>query len=226
MKRAALATLAIAAAAHAQTGEWVIQVDYEPGSGGVVSPAHPTATVRILAGFTGAPSFAGGDGDLLATDGHWGLNPLIPDPPPFGRTAGTLDVLLPVGNPPGRPPPGMSGGFPVGSDVEFFVFGLIAFTYVPPLPSPMPLWEAVWTTDSFSPRTAKLRTDNTDGFYLYDQWAKAFKVTPTHGSAQIRIVPSPATALTGAAWAVLVCALRRRPRRDRAVAGTALEKST
>jgi hypothetical protein len=193
---ATLAHLAVVAAAGAQmSGHWVVQVEYEPGSGGSVSPAHPTATVRILAGFTGAFAFAGGDGDLLASDGQW------------------VNLrLLDVGDPPGPPPPGTTPGSVVGSDVKGFVFGQIFFPlgWPPSTANPIPLWEGVWTTPSFSPRDVRLETANSDRFSLYDISAKSHPVNPTHGSAQIRVVPAPGAALLGATALLLSTARRRR----------------
>jgi hypothetical protein len=184
---ATLAHLAVVAAASGQmTGEWIVDVQYEPGSGGVVSPAHPTATVRILAGFTHAHAFAGGDGDLLADDGQW------------------LSLrLLGVGHP---PPPGLTPGTVVGSNVEGFIFGQVSFP--PSTANPIPLWEGVWTTSEFSVRSWEFRTANTARFSLWDATGKPHAVTPTHGSAQIRIIPAPGTLALYAAAAV--AAIRKR----------------
>jgi hypothetical protein len=191
---ATLSHIAIAAGAGAQmTAEWIVRVEYEPGSGGIVSPAHPTATVRILAGFTNAYAFAGGDGDLLASDGQW------------------LSIrLLDVYDPPGPPPPGTSPGTPVGSNIEQFIFAQIVFTVfvLPSGANPIPLWEGVWTTADFSARRVELETANTTRFSLYDQTGKANPITPAHGMAQIDIVPAPGTLALYAAAAL--AAIRRR----------------
>jgi hypothetical protein len=195
-----IALAGAAAVAGAQmTGHWAIQIEYEPGSGGVVSPAHPTATVRILAGFTGAHAFAGGNGNLLADDGEW------------------LSLrLLDVYDPPHPPPPGTTPGTPKGSNVERFVLGQPGTMPVfnPSTANPIPLWEGAWTTTDFTERATPLRTDNTAHFSLYDASGRSIPVTPTHGSAAIRVVPSPGAALFGASALFLYTA--RRSRRARA----------
>jgi hypothetical protein len=188
-----LAVAGLAAAASAQSGGYVVQVEYEAGSGGVVSPTHPTATVRILGEFANAHAFAGGDGDLVAGDGSWS-----------GLT------LLDVGDPLGPPPPGTSAGTAVGSTVELFVFGQIFFPPVinPSLANPIPLWEGTWTTNDFTARGVSVETANVARFSLYDATGKSIPITATMGGDRINVVPTPSSlALLGLGGLV---ALRRR----------------
>lgn len=185
-----LAVAGMATAASAQTGGWVIDV-----SGGPVSPSNPSATVQILAEFTGAFAFAAGDGDLQAGDGGW-----------------SAIAMLPVGDPLGPPPPGTTAGTIADPNVNGYLLGQIMFLPAGILPStanPIPLWEGTWSTGDFTPRNVDLNTANTSQFLLYDTAGRSVPISaPTMGAGVITVVPEPATlALLGLAGLV---AVRRR----------------
>jgi hypothetical protein len=185
------AAAVLPAQAWAQGWGWQLQIQYLPGSGGVVSPEHPEATVRLLAWFQGSHNmhpiaFLGGDGDVLADEGMW-------------TDARLLDVHVP----PTPPPSGTSAGTIVGDRVELFILGQIHY---PPAiqanrDNPIALWEGTWTTGDFTPRDVGIRTANTDRYNWYytgpTPWFPA-----EHGSASVAVVPTPgaaaALALAGA----------------------------
>jgi hypothetical protein len=196
------ASLALAAAdarAQGQRGGWAFEVEYMSGSGGVVSPAFPEATVRLLAWFNPPQVFSGGEADVVASDGLW------------------TDVrLLEVGYPfPGPPPPGTAPGTIQGSFVRGILMGQIAWCGITGCPQPMPrwpLWEGTWRAEGFNPRDVELITENSRRLSYVDPFSQqTFPVTAFTGSGQVRVVPSPGPA--GLLVLAGLPALRRRGRR-------------
>jgi hypothetical protein len=200
LKHAAWAAACAAAwtvAANGQLrGGWMLEVEYMPGSGGVVSPAFPEATVTLLAWFENAYAFAGGDGDIVADDGTW-------------KNIHYLEVQ----DPPQPPPPG-TPPYVNGSRLELFIVGQIMYLPViyPSTANPIPLMEATWYTGDFTPRLVGLVTENTARFSVYDQTGRSWPIDPAtlgHGSAPIKVVPTPPAAAGLAAALVLVLSRRR-----------------
>jgi hypothetical protein len=198
MTRAVLAAGAVALAAGNAAGQangWILEVEYMPGSGGVVSPAFPEATVRLLAKFDAGLyfAFAGGDGDVVAQEGTWS------------------DLrLLDVQDPPAPQPPGTTAGLVVGSRVELYIVGQLWFppAIMPSTANPIPLWEGVWSTEDFSTRSVGVETGSHARFAGYGPHAPPvppWLIEP--GSASIAVVPAPGA---GVAFGVLgLLSLRR-----------------
>jgi MYXO-CTERM domain-containing protein len=193
------AALALAAAeARGQQGGWAFEVEYMPGSGGVVSPAFPEATVRLLAWFDPPQVLVGGEADVVASDGLW------------------ADVrLLEIGDPPRPQPPGTTPGTIEGNAVRGILAGQVAICGTVGCPRPLPrwpLWEGTWRVEDFRPRSVDLITENTDRFAYFDPATqKSVPLTATPGSGQVRVVPSPGPA--GLLVLAGLPALQRRGRR-------------
>jgi hypothetical protein len=198
------AFLALAAAdarAQGQRGGWAFEVQYMPGSGGVVSPAFPEATVRLLAWFDPPQVAHGGDADIVASDGLW-----------------TNARLLDVGNPMGPQPPGTSPGTIHGPAVRGVITGQLGWCGVAGCPQPReftPFWEGTWRAEDFSPRNVEMVTENTTRFAYYDYRTHPPTSVPLPaipGSGQIRVVPAPGAALVMAGALAGVLGARRRAR--------------
>lgn len=162
-----------------ETGGWMIEVIGAP-----VSPTHPTTTVRVSARFpTELWAFFGSRFDIVGSD-------------PTGLF---FDIMIPA--PLGPLPPGSYGcfaqrpGIPIAGGIDTATFAQlngIAGCIGDPT-NPLPVWEARWTTDDFTPRTVRLETAKTHEFYVYlaQNWTPTVDLVATnqfrHGSAFIEV---------------------------------------
>ena len=184
----ALVLSAVVCAAQAQEAyEWHIEVSNH------ISPANPRATISVLAGFPATEyAFAGALFQLRATEPGWS-DPRVLLPPP--RNPGVIN----------------------GANITGITAGQIHF---PPVvigdpTNPLPVFEAEWHTNDFTPRWVDVNTFTT----RYDVYPSALNSTAEwrfhlliEGHARIRIVPAPsALALLGLA----AVTRRRRPRSER-----------
>ncbi len=174
-------------AVNAQTAyEWHIRLSNH------ISPANPQVTIRLEAGFPAWEyAFAASLFQIRASEPGWTDHRVIL-PPPANR--GTIN----------------------GSAITGITAGQIHF---PPViladpTNPLPVFEAVWRTDDFTPRWVDVDTLST----RYDIYLSALNSTAEwrghalrEGYARIRVVPSPsAVAVLGLG---LAAAQRRRPKR-------------
>ena len=172
--------------------------------GGPVSPHNPSVTVKIFASFPNQYwAFGNTFYDLASTD-------------PSGEFSGvTKPTASGIGLPPGpcsEPwflgTPDGSGGLTELAAFQFNAVGCAARTT-----NPIQIWEATWSTQTFTNRTVLLSTVNVLTFNVYsdhNQSLPNIKLTPNlfePGEATIQVVPAPsAVALLAAA----ACSMRRR----------------
>ena len=197
---ACLATATGAAAQPGPMGGWLIEV-----IGGPVSPSNPSTTIRVSAYFPShLHGFYGGRFDLVGSDPTGAMSnfflpaPLGPLPPgPHGCIG--LIVL---------------GAVPGGYRFSFLQEGIVGC--FPHPANPLPILEAQWTTNDFTPRVVDLETRNTPGFLVWvnhnGTWTDLIPLNQfRHGSAVIQVIPAPggAALLLAASGAVM---LRRRRR--------------
>ncbi len=182
----------------AQTGPaggWLVEV-----IGGRVTPQNPSATIRVSAYFPSHfQAFHAGRLDLIGTD----------------QSAVFSDFMIPAPLGP-RPPGGGYGCFgmivggTVPGGVERISFAQLGIVGCLPHPAnPLPIFEAQWTTDDFTPRVVDIETRNTDVFRVWvdtnGNWIDLIPINQFHhGSAVIQVIPTPggAAVLLGAGLAV------------------------
>lgn len=156
--------------------------------GGPVSPHNPSVTVKIFASF---PSqfwaFGSTFYDLASTD-------------PSGEFSGmTKPTASGVGLPPG---PCSEPWFPGTPDGTGGLTGLHAFQFnavgcLARTTNPIQIWEATWSTQTFTNRTVLLSTVNVAQFTVYtdsNQSIPNIVLTPNlfvPGETTIQVVPAP-----------------------------------
>ena len=187
------------------TGGWLIEVIGDP-----VSPANPSTTVRISAAFPAHMwAYAASRFDLVEDD-------------PSGRFGG---IHLPA--PLGPLPPGNYGCFGMyfdrlapGAVIDVVSGQLNIVGCIAHPANPLPMFEAVWTTDDFTPRQVRLETSNTPYFNVFPDPAATLNTVDLvatqqfrHGSAVIQVIPAPAGATTVLVGLSLAGGRRRRPHR-------------
>ncbi len=170
--------------AWAQQG-WHIELDRT-----TLTPAHPTVTIRLSAGYPtqGYIAFAAALLALHATEPGWS-NPV---------------VLLP---PPSNP------GVISGPSITGITGGQIHFP--PNFPAnpanPIPFYEVQWTATEFSRRDIEFRTQTTryEGYPHFPMGTYNLLGWLHESRREVRIVPAPATVCV-LAFAVAAVARRRR----------------
>ncbi len=178
-------TAGLCASAPAQT-QWFMELD-RPW----VTPANPTVTIRLSAGFPPQYlAFAAGRFDLHATEPGWSNGAVL---------------LAPPSNP----------GVISGPSITGITGGQVHF---PPIviadpTNPLPLYELQWTATEFSRRTIEFDTLTSQYVvYTINQFptSKDLVRELTEGHGQVRVVPAPA----GAAILGLAAIVGMRRRRD------------
>lgn len=172
--------------------------------GGPVSPHNPSVTVKIYASFPSQYwAFGSTYFDLASTDTS-------------GEFSGmTKPTASGIGLPPG---PCSEPWFPGTPDGNGGLTGLYAFQFnavgcFARTTNPIQIWEATWSTQTFTNRTVVVSTVNVLSFIVYTDHNQSLPnvvLTPNlfvPGEASIEVVPAPgALVIVGA----LTFAIRRR----------------
>ena len=182
-------------------GGWLIEVVGDP-----VSPSNPTTTVRVSAYFPShlwALNYGGFD--LIGADSNAVFSNFLLPAPLGPRPPGVHGcVRLLVGN----------NGSGRVDDISFLQINVVGCFANPG--NPLPIFEAQWTTNDFSPRQVQLETLNTPEFHVFRTPQATFETIDLvatqqfrHGSAVIQVIPAP-TVVAVFAFGLVARARRRR----------------
>ena len=172
--------------------------------GGPVSPHNPSVTVKIFASFPSQYwAFGSTFYDLASTD-------------PSGEFSGvTKPTASGVGLPPGSCSEPWFPGTPDGNGglTELFAFQFNAVGCLARTTNPIQIWEATWSTQTFTNRTVVISTVNVLSFIVYTDGNQSLPnavLTPNlfvPGEATIQVVPAPGMTV---AFGVVFATRRRR----------------